>query len=278
MNSIDVTFVEFGAEHLDGAVALSRQAGWPHRLEDWAMLLGLSRGFVALEESRVVGTIMLTPFGQAATINMVIVDASMRGKGLGARLMRLALDKAGGRECRLVATEEGLPLYRKLGFREVATIRQHQGLVLPIEAAGHVTWTTADFTAEIAALDRRATGMDRGALLEALQQVALFAVIRLPGGIAGYAAIRRFGRGEVIGPVVARDAGDARHLVSFLLSERTGAFIRVDTPRELGLGDWLTGLGLKDVGGGIAMRRSDASTLNDDDGVRVYALASQALG
>lgn len=278
MNSIDVTFVEFGAEHLDGAVALSRQAGWPHRLEDWTLLLGLSRGFVALAGSRVVGTIMLTPFGQAATINMVIVDASMRGKGVGARLMQLALDAAAGRECRLIATDDGLPLYRKLGFREVASIRQHQGIALPIEAPGNVSWATADTSAEIAALDRDATGLDRSALLEALQKVALFAVIRRSGGLAGYAAIRRFGRGEVIGPVVARDAGEARQLLSFFLSGRTGAFIRVDTPRELGLGDWLTGLGLKDVDGGIAMRRSDAITHDDNDGIRVYALASQALG
>lgn len=277
MHTIDVTFADLGAEHLDGAVVLSRQAGWPHRPEDWALLLGLSRGFVALAGSRVVGTINLTPFGRAATINMVIVDAAMRGKGLGARLMQLALDEAAERECRLIATEEGLPLYRKLGFREVAVIRQHQGIALPIEAPGHVSWATADNAAEIAALDRDATGLDRRALLEALRKVALFAVIPRNGKIAGYAAIRRFGRGEVIGPVVARDASEARHLVSFLLSGRTGAFVRVDTPRDLGLGDWLTGLGLKEVGGGIAMRRSDATT-HEDNGVRVYALASQALG
>jgi GNAT superfamily N-acetyltransferase len=277
MNTIDVTFADLGADHLDGAVALSRQAGWPHRPEDWALLLGLSRGFVALAGSRVVGTINLTPFGHAATINMVIVDAAMRGKGLGARLMQLALEAAAERECRLIATEEGLPLYRKLGFHKVAVIRQHQGIVLPIEAPANVSWAAADTAVEIAALDRDATGLDRGALLEALQKVALFAVIRRNGQVAGYAAIRRFGRGDVIGPVVARDAADARQLLSFLLSGRTGAFVRVDTPRDLGLCDWLSGLGLKDVGGGIAMRRSDAIT-HEDNGVRVYALASQALG
>lgn len=277
MNTIDVTFADLGTEHLDGAVALSRQAGWPHRPEDWALLLGLSRGFVALVGSRVVGTINLTPFGHAATINMVIVDAAMRGQGLGARLMQLALEAAAERECRLVATEEGLPLYRKLGFREAAVIRQHQGIALPIEAPGHVSWATADAAAEIAGLDRDATGLDRGALLEALQKVALFAVIRRDEKVVGYAAIRRFGRGDVIGPVVARDAADARQLISFLLSGRTGTFVRVDTPRHLGLCDWLTGLGLKDVGGGIAMRRSNAIT-HEDNGVHVYALASQALG
>ena len=53
--------------HLDGAVALSRAEGWPHRLEDWALILGLSRGIAAFDGDRLVGTAMATPFGPAAT-------------------------------------------------------------------------------------------------------------------------------------------------------------------------------------------------------------------
>lgn len=276
MNPVDITIADFGPEHLEGGLALSRQAGWPHRLEDWAFSLNLSRGFVALDDSRVVGTIMMTPFGHAATINMVIVDAAMRGKGLGGRLMQLALDEAGGRECRLVATEDGLPLYRKLGFREVSIVRQHQGTALPVEAPGDVIWATSDADKDIAALDREATGMDRRSLMAELQKHAIFAVLPGDGGIAGYAAIRRFGRGDVIGPVVARDASDARRLLAFMLAGRTGSFVRVDTHQALGLCDWLSGLGLKDVGGGIAMRRGE--NLQIKSSVSVFALASQALG
>ena len=43
----------------------------------------------------------------AATINMVIVDASMRGRGLGRKMMEEALARAGTRTCYLVATQEG---------------------------------------------------------------------------------------------------------------------------------------------------------------------------
>ena len=68
---------------------LSRQAGWPHRLEDWQMALALSGGIVALDaDGRVVGTVLVTPFrADCATINMVIVDEAMRGRGLGRKLM-----------------------------------------------------------------------------------------------------------------------------------------------------------------------------------------------
>lgn len=102
----------FQPDHLDAAVELSRQAGWPHRKEDWALVLSLSKGFVALENGRVVGTAMATILGDTcATVNMVIVDESMRGRGLGRQLMGAAMDAAENRECRLVATADGLPLY-----------------------------------------------------------------------------------------------------------------------------------------------------------------------
>ena len=77
---------------------------------------------------------MMTPYGDdAATINMVIVDAAMRGRGLGRKMMEEALAKAGERTCCLVATQEGLPLYEKLGFVATGEIVQHQGEALQFE-------------------------------------------------------------------------------------------------------------------------------------------------
>ena len=70
---------------------------------------------------------MMTPYGDdATTINMVIVDAAMRGRGLGRKLMEDALAKAGERICYLTATQEGLPLYEKLGFVATGEVVQHQ--------------------------------------------------------------------------------------------------------------------------------------------------------
>jgi predicted N-acetyltransferase YhbS len=138
MDQETIDLVAFDERHLEGALQLSREAGWPHRHEDWAMLLALSRGFVALQGEIVVGTAMLTPFGETcSTVNMVIVAASMRGRGLGRKLMDAALHACGERECRLTATADGLPLYEKLGFRATHEIRQHQGILsaLPADAA-----------------------------------------------------------------------------------------------------------------------------------------------
>ncbi|HEX6015417.1 MAG TPA: GNAT family N-acetyltransferase [Geminicoccaceae bacterium] len=261
--------------HLDGAVALSRAEGWPHRLEDWALILGLSRGIAALDGDRLVGTAMATPFGPAGALSMIVVARDWRGRGLARAMMERLMDGE-ARQWRLVATAEALPLYAKLGFVETHRIVQQQGTVAAVAAPEGVAWAEPGDTEAIAALDRAATGMDRAGLVAALAGAGRLAVIRDESGPAGYAALRPFGRGEVAGPVVARDAADARRLLAFLFASRPGAFLRVDTPEASGLGDWLAAQGLAPVGGGIAMIRGGAPAAASE--FQSFALAAQALG
>ncbi|MBX4923404.1 GNAT family N-acetyltransferase [Rhizobium bangladeshense] len=278
MQTRQIEIAPFSPDHLEAAVALSRQAGWPHRPEDWQMALALSEGMVAIEDDRVVGTVLVTPYkDDCATINMVIVDETMRGRGLGRRLMDAALRIAGDRPLRLVATTAGLPLYQKLGFRECGTVLQHQGFAGDIGApTGTQTATAGDLNA-IMALDRLAFGADREGLLSYLARVGEFAVIRRDGGVSGFACLRSFGRGEVIGPVVAADIEDARKLIEHHIAVRPGRFLRVDTTAETGLSPWLATQGLAHVGGGIAMRTSSAGDVAARTAT-TFALASQALG
>ncbi len=294
VDSLAFDCLAFEPTHLPGAVALSQQAQWPHRLEDWALALSLSQGVVAVaapgsDGARVVGTALMTPYGEdAATINMVIVDESMRGRGLGRRLMDEVMALAGSRPLRLIATRDGLPLYEKLGFREVGTVVQHQGPAEPVPQPVTEDVAPADaaalpslIAASLTALDRHAFGADRSALFTRLAEVARFALLRRNGAVVGFAALRDFGRGKVIGPVVAPDADGAKALIAFFLAAHPGGFLRVDTTVDTGLGPWLAERGLRHVGGGIAMRRpapQPAPTDTPATPVMTYALASQALG
>jgi len=102
-------------------------------------------------------------------------------------------------------------------------------------------------------------------------------VLRDGERISGFSVIRPFGRGEVIGPVVAATRAEAETLVAHFVARRTGAYVRVDTTDASGLSPWLSEIGLALVGGGIAMRRGGALPAVSKS-VFTHALASQALG
>jgi GNAT superfamily N-acetyltransferase len=279
MTTDAIDLVAFGPEHLERAHRLSQQAGWPHRLEDWQMALTLSTGLAAVSDqgNRVVGTALVTPYGSdAATINMVIVEEASRGRGLGRKLMDAALALAGNRALRLVATDDGVPLYQKLGFEKTGTIVQHQGFVRSVAASAGVHAARPADLPGIVELDRIAYGADRADLISHLAGIGSFAVLERAGRLAGFSTLRPFGRGAVIGPVVASDADDAKALIANFLAPRGGAFVRLDTEVTTGLGPWLAEQGLDHVDGGVVMRRPALAT--SVLRFTTFALANQALG
>ena len=277
MNTETLELTGFKPRHLDGALALSRAAGRPHCGKDWALSLSVSRGLVALEGDHVVGTALMTPFGEAAaTVNLIIVDRPLRGCGLGRRLTAAVLALAGDRNCRLVATADELPLYEKLDFSATREIYQHQGIVEVSQQQSDIEWCDPQCLPELVALDRLAYGADRRALLMRIGESGEFAVLRRAGEISGFAAVRPFGRSLVIGPVVAPDEEMARQLIHCVAASRTGQFLRVDVPGGSGLSQWLAGMGMTRAGGGIAMTR-DGREPSHAQTPRTFALASQAF-
>lgn len=265
-----------GPEHLDGAVALSRAEGWPHRIEDWAFLLSGSRGVVAHEAGRVVATTLVAPASPVATAGMILVDERRRGRGLGRRVMERAMSQLSPAEWRLVATQDGLPLYRRLGFEVTGEVLQQQGLARAAPGDLPQTWAGQGDAHELAALDQSATGMERAWLLSALLSEGRILINREAGRIEAFAALRRFGRGELVGPILARSEEEGRALLATLLSICEGRFLRVDVPKGSGLVSFLAEHGLATAGSGLAMSRGSLSPALGPH--RCFALAAQALG
>src|SRR6266480_4275307 len=73
---------------------LSGRAGWNQVAADWQRLLELQPDgcFVAEWNGRPVGTTMTCLFGPVAWVAMVLVEESLRGRGIGRALMRRALE------------------------------------------------------------------------------------------------------------------------------------------------------------------------------------------
>lgn len=113
-------------------------------------------------------------------------------------------------------------------------------------------------------------------MIDALLDVANGIALDRDGELLGFALFRRFGRGHVIGPVVAPDALRAQALISHWLALNEGIFVRIDVPGDSGLSDWLQGLGLPRVDTVVAMARGDAPVR--DPALRTFAAVNQALG
>jgi len=96
---------------------------------------------VAEVDGRVVGTVQLTFLpglshrgAWRGQIEAVRVDASMRGAGLGARLLEWSIERARARGCRMVqltsdkTRADAIRFYERLGFRAT-----HEGMKLRLD-------------------------------------------------------------------------------------------------------------------------------------------------
>lgn len=269
-------------DDLSAAHALSREQQWPHREKDWTRMLELGRGVVAESEGEIVGTTMWWPFGEDfATIGMVIVSNSVQGMGIGRQLMEAAIADLGDRSILLNATDEGLHLYRRLGFEAIGSVYQHQGAAFSVPIPElipneRVAPMKAGEVPDIAQLDHRATGIDRSEAVHYLCDYTQGVVLNRDGDQAGYALFRRFGRGYAIGPTIAPDLGGAKALISHWLGSNAGMFCRLDVPDDSGLSSWLDELGLPCVGRVTRMCRGAPPQRGAD--ARAYSLINQALG
>jgi hypothetical protein len=267
---------------LGHAHALSVEVRWPHRLVDWEFAFGLGEGLVAERDGDVIGTALSWRWGaRHATAGLVIVAPRCQGQRIGQRLMQGLLDGLAGRTVLLHATPEGRGLYERLGFATNGEVRQHQGIagqapLVALEPGVRLRPMSRSDALRLIALDGAACGMPRDPLVRRLLGAGDTVVLDRGGEARGFAVLRRFGRGQVIGPVVAPDAAGARALIAHWVNLCVGKFVRVDIDFASGLTEWLESMGLQRASGPAAMVRGPALVRSTE--ARQYALASQALG
>jgi GNAT superfamily N-acetyltransferase len=203
------------ASDIPAAVGLSEEAGWNQTSEDWRMLIDLApQGCLAIEvDGELAATTTLLCYGRRlAWIGMVLTRVSNRERGFARRLLTQALTEADQMRIETVkldATDQGRPLYEKMGFRFEQAVerwsrpasKNPSGTMLLVDALPAENWQMAD---------RRSFGADRSELLERLarrSQPSLF--------IEGSYLLTRSGRQtRYLGPSVCDAPEAARALMA----------------------------------------------------------------
>jgi ribosomal protein S18 acetylase RimI-like enzyme len=277
-----VTLRKMTADDLAGAQALSHGFQWPFRMEDWRFSFAHGEGVAAVRDGQLVGTALRWLWGpRHGTVGHVMVAPRLQGQRLGQHLMHALLAGSGDRAMLLHATADGRGVYERMGFAITGEIRQHQGLathaqVMALPEGERLRPLNRNDADRLVQLDTRAAGMPRDAMLRRLLADGDTVVLARSGEAAGFATLRRFGRGHAIGPVVAPDLTSAKALIAHWCSRYAGKFVRIDVDAASGLPEWLEVQGLPRVDSATTMVRGGPLERGPDFGY--WALVTQALG
>lgn len=222
---------------LPEAAARLAAEGWGFAPRELARLLATGPGLsvAARERGRLQGLVMVTRHGDLAWIGNVLVVPEARGKGVGEAMVAEALGRiraAGIPTTKLCSVLPAITLYERLGFR-------HEGPVLTFSAfhdrpthrpAGAEVLLPDDLE-ELAALDQRAFGADRTALLRQLlrDHPDTGVGVRREERLAGYAFLKPGDAGSEVGPVVL--GAPDRALGAMLLDGALGFRLRGEAAR-----------------------------------------------
>ncbi|TDO95292.1 GNAT family N-acetyltransferase [Marinomonas balearica] len=270
-------------EDLPIAYELSQVVKWPHRMEDWKMVMRLGNSFVAEEDGTPIGTALCWSHGDKhSSLGMVIVSPEKQGRGIGRKLMNQVLNNIGDdKSVILFATPSGQPLYESFNFKATGKVHQHQAIVqqpsssAPLES-GSLRLTTLEDHKSIIALAEQACGIARSEMIADVMSFGEGIALEENNQITGFALMRPFGRGYAIGPVIASTKENAKALIQYWVNAYEGQFVRIDIPADSNLSSWLTEIGLPQVDTVVEMVRGESP--ERDEKIRQYALVSQALG
>jgi hypothetical protein len=155
-----------------------------------------------------VGTTTTSVFGPVAWVAMVLVEESVRGRGVGTALVRHALEFLEGRgvaSVRLDATPLGRSVYERLGFVEQFRLARYEGTLPPAPEVAGVEGALPEQWEALAALDAAVTRTDRRRVLLRLfaEHPASVRHVRDGNGPGGFLVARPGARAIHLGPCIA---------------------------------------------------------------------------
>ncbi|MGF9909174.1 GNAT family N-acetyltransferase [Brevibacillus porteri] len=244
VNSVDSCLHSLTISDITGLIALSDSIGWDYDEPEIHTILSIGTVFGHKDAS---GTLLscaaIIPYDdKLASIGMVIVHPSTQGKGYGSQLMKACMASVSNdTTIMLIATPEGEPLYKRLGFQTTSRIRKFiaerfapetpprleehdEFVIIPMELG--------DFSS-VVELDNAALGSRRSLFLDTRRKQTTTCLVakNCSGKIVGYGFAVEGPVNLIAGPIVAESAIMAEHILYKLTQNHTGR-VRIDVPDE----------------------------------------------
>ncbi|MEZ2127866.1 MULTISPECIES: GNAT family N-acetyltransferase [unclassified Sinorhizobium] len=289
VDAFEMRFADIKDVDLSQLQALSMSVGWPHRSQDWQHLRDVGRGFVALDEiGRVSGSTMWFPHGESfATFGMLITAPRLQTNGTAKWLVKRMLAECHHERFRLNATRAARRMCVTLGFTPKQTVFQCQGEVVAVPEIGslkpglQLRRLERDDLDAVVALDEPAFGTPRHRHLLRLFESSICYGLYDGDRLMAYSMRRRFGRGYVVGPVVAYCDEGAIAVVQPHVAAHFGSFLRLDTHFDTGpFADFVQQSGMSVFDTVTTMVSCEAAAYGSPNigSPIVFALASQSFG
>ncbi|WP_236974571.1 GNAT family N-acetyltransferase [Membranihabitans maritimus] len=193
---------------------LVKQAGWNQNENDWRRMLRLDPEgcFLGEIKGRKVASAVFTRFENVVWISMVLVHKDYRRQGIGRKMFERIMGKLksiGVKTVRLDATEMGVNLYKKFGFREEYNLTRFvREPIVPKKALSKRLYELSDLKEirECTVIDEKITATNRENLFQILcedRSAKYCGNFSSNGKMEGYVVIRDGRNGVQIGPCVA---------------------------------------------------------------------------
>ncbi|MBY0088331.1 GNAT family N-acetyltransferase [Brevibacillus brevis] len=244
VNSVDSGLHSLTISDIPGLIALSDSVGWDYDEAEIHTILSIGTVFGHKDAS---GTLLscaaIIPYDdKLASIGMVIVNPLSQGKGYGRQLMKACMASVStDTTIMLIATPEGEPMYKNLGFQTVDRIRKFIAERFVPKAPPQneandefaiVSMELDDFSSMVE-LDKAALGSKRSHFLEKRMKQASTCLVakNRSGKVIGYGFAVQGPVNLIAGPIVAENAVIAEHILYKLTQYHTGR-VRIDVPDE----------------------------------------------
>ncbi|PFM66596.1 GNAT family N-acetyltransferase [Bacillus cereus] len=275
-----------GENNIPCLIRLSEVVGWDYSLEEIETILnsGIIYG-VQNEQGEIIASAAIILYGGAlASIGMVIVHPDYKGRGIGKAITDLCVKSVSTQTpIVLIATDEGKPLYEKLGFRTVSYVSKYicNSYNKNYKCVGNeeyiVNYEECDLE-EIIQIDEDAFGTNREEFLKyrIIQSEQCIVIKDIQQNVLGYGMSIQTPENKIIGPVVAKNDARAMRIVHYLAREHNGK-LRIDVPE--GQGNFMKELeitGFQKVNKPpIMMKNSDQLLKRNNE---LYSIAAQIFG